>query len=113
MKKYYAFLLSLVLILGACGNKYDKEIDSVVKKEKSDNKEDKYFNQFKKDKSNIYVYDDGNIIVLSYKSIKGSDTVTYDLYRKTQGNGKYEKDNDHVERFVKEHEPDYKEENMK
>ncbi|RIM33163.1 cystatin-like fold lipoprotein [Staphylococcus caprae] len=113
MKKYYIFLLGLALVLAGCGNKYEKEINSVVKKEKANSKEDKYFNEFNKKNSDIQVFDDGNIIVLSYKSIKGSDTVTHDLYRKSPGNDKYEKDNDHVERFFKDHKPDYKEENMK
>lgn len=114
MKKYYAFLLSLVLILGACGNKYDKEIDSVAKEVNKDiSKNDKEFVRYDRDKANTYVYDDGNIIIINYKALKGSDTKIFDLYKKNQTTGDYEYESGAAKKYMKNNEPDYKEENMK
>ncbi|RIM33688.1 cystatin-like fold lipoprotein [Staphylococcus caprae] len=114
MKKYYAFLLSLVLILGACGNKYDEEIDSVAKEVNKDiSKNDQEFVRYNKDKANTYVYDDGNIIILNYKSMKDSDVDVYKLYKKNQTTGDYEYESGAAKKYMKNNEPVYKEENMK
>ncbi|HEA4303515.1 TPA: cystatin-like fold lipoprotein, partial [Staphylococcus aureus] len=54
------------------------------------------------------------VITLTYKPIKDSDTLWTSLYRKNETTGKYEEDfNAKPEKFMKEHEPDYKEENLK
>ena len=83
MKKYYIFLLGLALVLAGCGNKYEKEINSVAKVANKDiSNDDKEFVKYNKDKANTYVYDDGNIIIINYKAIKGSNTKVYDLYKK-------------------------------
>ncbi|EZV59997.1 hypothetical protein V074_02269, partial [Staphylococcus aureus 2010-60-1240-1] len=110
------FILILSVALIACGKKYDKEIDEVskIEEKKIENWKDSDFRKYKRDTTNIYVYEDGKVITLTYKFKKDSDILTTDLYRKNETTGKYEEDdNVNKERYMKEHEPDYKEENLK
>ncbi|HDN3442145.1 TPA: cystatin-like fold lipoprotein [Staphylococcus aureus] len=110
------FILTLSVALIACGKKYDKEIDEVSKIQEKEIEERQSTDnrKYKRETTNIYVYEDGKVITLTYKPIKNSDTVTTKLYRKNETTGKYEQDYDaKKERYMKEHKPDYKEENLK
>ncbi|MCS5315202.1 MULTISPECIES: cystatin-like fold lipoprotein [Staphylococcus] len=113
-------LITLILVIStaliACGKKYDKEIEEVSKLENKSSKESQLKDtlEFKRDKSNIYVYNEGKVIALTYKSLKDSDTLWTSLYRKNETTGKYEEDyNAKPKKFMKENKPDYKEENLK
>ncbi|ACY11582.1 MULTISPECIES: cystatin-like fold lipoprotein [Staphylococcus] len=110
------FILILSVALIACGKKYDKEIDEVSKIEAKKVEELKTPDErkYKRETTNVYVYEDGKVITLTYKFRKGSDTLVTRLYRKNETTGKYEQDYDaKKERYMKEHKPDYKEENLK
>ncbi|UXV29658.1 DUF4467 domain-containing protein [Mammaliicoccus sciuri] len=116
MKKWCVLLLSIVLLLAACGQNYDKEIDEVAKLEKKavESSGISDYRDFKKDTSNFYVYEDGKIITVTYKTFKNSDTKFTNLYRLNETSGKYEEDKSiHVKKYMKNHESDYKEENLK
>ena len=107
-------MLGLALVLAGCGNKYEKEINSVAKVANKDiSNDDKEFVKYNKDKANTYVYDDGNIIIINYKAIKGSNTKVYDLYKKNQTSNEYEYESGKAKRYMENNKPDYKEENMK
>ncbi|EZT29784.1 hypothetical protein V113_02726, partial [Staphylococcus aureus Tur-4] len=70
--------------------------------------------KYKRETTNVYVYEDGKVITLTYKSKKDNDMLVTRLYRKNETTGKYEEDfNAKSEKFMKEHQPDYKEENLK
>ncbi|NKO44247.1 cystatin-like fold lipoprotein [Staphylococcus aureus] len=119
MKKRFLFITFLLVIsmtLVACGNKYNKEIEEVSKMEAQDVKDSELPDkrEYKRDTTNFYVYEDGQVITLTYKSLKDSDTLWTSLYRKNETTGKYEQDyNAKKKRYMKEHKPDYKEENLK
>lgn len=111
MKKWCVLLLSIVMILVACGQKYDKEIDEVTKLEKIDRDNS---DKVKRESSNYYVYENGNVIVMSYQSLAGGSSVGTYLYKKNETTDKYEEDrNIHVKEYMKDNKPDYKEENLK
>ncbi|HDF0610412.1 TPA: cystatin-like fold lipoprotein [Staphylococcus aureus] len=110
------FILVISTALIACGKKYDKEIEEVTKLESNSTKQSQLKDslEFKRDKSNVNVYDGGVIITLTYKSLKDSDSLWTSVYRKNETTGKYEKDyNAKPKKIMKENKPDYKEENLK
>ncbi|WP_215388238.1 cystatin-like fold lipoprotein [Staphylococcus aureus] len=119
MKKGFlisAFILVLSIALVACGKSYDKEIEEVVSLEQKDrnSNSDKEFRKYERKESDIYVYQDGKVITLSYKPFKDSDMLSTRVYRKNETTGKYEEDyNAKPKKFMKENKPDYKEENLK
>ncbi len=118
MKRFLSivFILAISITLVACGKNYDKEIEEVSKLKNSQIEKAKLsnVNKFQRDKSNIYVYDNGAVIVLKYHFTKNSSSVSYALYRKDETAGKYEEDyNAKPKKFMKENKPDYKEENLK
>ncbi|WP_457806457.1 cystatin-like fold lipoprotein [Staphylococcus aureus] len=113
---FITFILVISMALVACGNKYDKEIEEVSKMEEQDVKDSQLPDKrkYKRETTNFYVYEDGKVITLTYKKIKDSDTLVTRLYRKNETTGKFEEDyNAKKKRYMKEHKPDYKEENLK
>ncbi|HHC9965981.1 TPA: cystatin-like fold lipoprotein [Staphylococcus aureus] len=113
-------LITLILVIStaliACGKKYDKEIEEVTSLEIKDRNDssDTTFNKYERKKSNIYVYQDGKVIMLSYAPLKGNSELITRMYLKNETTGKYEKDiNGKPKKFMKENKPDYKEENLK
>ncbi|HGO2072827.1 cystatin-like fold lipoprotein [Staphylococcus aureus] len=119
MRKRFLFITFILVIstaLVACGKKYDKEIEEVSKLEENSIEKTKSDDdrKYKRETTNVYVYEDGKVITLTYKFRKDSDTLWTSLYRKNETTGKYEKDyNAKKKRYMKEHKPDYKEENLK
>ncbi|EZY71366.1 cystatin-like fold lipoprotein [Staphylococcus aureus] len=110
------FILILSVALIACGKKYDKEIDEVskIEEKKIEERQSTDNRKYKRETTNVYVYEDGKVITLTYKSKKDNDMLVTRLYRKNETTGKYEEDfNAKSEKFMKEHQPDYKEENLK
>ncbi|MCR0867622.1 DUF4467 domain-containing protein [Staphylococcus aureus] len=113
---FITFILIISMALVACGKKYDKEIEEVSKLEKeyTDGAQSSSTAGFERKRSNIFVYEDGKVITLTYKSQKDSDMLSTSLYRKNETTGKYEEDyNANKKQYMKEHKPDYKEENLK
>ncbi|MCS4502370.1 DUF4467 domain-containing protein [Staphylococcus aureus] len=113
-------LMTLILVIStsliACGKKYDKEIEEVSKLENTQIQKAKLSdaNKFERDKSNIAVYEDGKVIILTYHFVKGSDSLTQSFYRKNETTNKYEEQSsEKPKKFMKENKPDYKEENLK
>ncbi|WP_239733435.1 cystatin-like fold lipoprotein [Mammaliicoccus sp. J-M41] len=124
MKKWSVLLLSFTLLLTGCGQTYDKEIKEVIKLEKKifdDMGEAKDSNDKSatRDDSNINVYEDGNVITITNKPFKDFDSEVTSLYKRNETTGKYEREfnkyyeSDESEKYMKEHKPDYQEENMK
>lgn len=116
MKKWCILLFSIVLLLTACGQKYDKEIDEVTKlqKESINETKDSTDRDFKRKTSDFNVYEEGKVIVITYKYNKNKDDLWHTLYRLNETSNKYEKDlNTRAKDYMKNHEPDYKEENLK
>lgn len=116
MKKWSILLFSIVLLLTACGQKYDKEIDEVTKLEKQSVHEtkDSKDRDIKRKTSNFNVYEEGKVIVISYKYNKNHNYLWHTLYRLNETNNEYEEDkNGRAKDYMKNHEPDYKEENLK
>lgn len=113
-------LITLILVIStaliACGKKYDKEIEEVTSLEIKDRNDssDTTFNKYERKKSNIYVYQDGKVIMLIYAPLKGNSELSTRMYLKNETTGKYEEDiNGKPKKFMKENKPDYKEENLK
>jgi hypothetical protein len=113
-------LITLILVIStaliACGKKYDKEIEEVTSLEIKDRNDssDTTFNKYERKKSNIYVYQDGKVIMLSYAPLKGNSELSTRMYLKNETTGKYEKDiNGKPKEIYEENKPDYKEENLK
>ncbi|SCT28311.1 cystatin-like fold lipoprotein [Staphylococcus caeli] len=111
MKKWCVLLLSIMFLLAACGQKYDTEINEVTKLEKADRDNSK---KVDRKNSNFYVYEGGNVIVMSYQSLAGGTSIRSHLYKKNETTDKYEEDrNINAKKYMKNNEPDYKEENLK
>ncbi|HDP5859496.1 TPA: cystatin-like fold lipoprotein [Staphylococcus aureus] len=113
---FITFILVMSMTLVACGKKYDKEIEEVSKIEAQKIEKTKINDdrKYKRETTNIYVYEDGKVITLTYKFRKGSDTLVTRLYRRNETTGKFEQDyNANEVKYAKEHKPDYKEENLK
>lgn len=111
MKKWCALLLSMIVLLAACGNKYDEEFDKIIKQERESRKESK-FKKPTRENSNFKVYEEGKVILLSYV-YDDENTIHYSLYKKNETSGDYEEE-DHVneEEYEKNNKPDYEENNM-
>ncbi|MBH4735897.1 cystatin-like fold lipoprotein [Staphylococcus aureus] len=113
-------LMTLILVIStaliACGKKYDKEIEEVTSLEAKDRNDssDPEFNKYERKKSNIYVYEDGKVITLTYAPFKGSSELSTRMYIKNETTGNYKEDiNGKPKKFMKENKPDFKEENLK
>lgn len=110
-------LITLILVIStaliACGKKYDKEIEEVSKLEKESTK-DRSTKKFSRENSNFKVYENGKVIIVSYKSLDGNGVERNSFYRKNETTSKYEEDiNAKIKRYERENKPDYKEENLK
>lgn len=113
-------LITLILVVStsliACGKKYDKEIEKVSKLEEKSWNTDMISNakKFDRNTSNFYVYNDGDIILVSYQSMKSTKDLSTSMYYKNKTTGNYSENiNGKPKKFMKENNPDYKEENLK
>ena len=79
MRRWFVLILGLVILLSACGQKYDKEIDAVLNSERKSMSE----SSFKKPEKVIVskVYEDGKFITISFVYDKDG-TVWTSLYKK-------------------------------
>nr|WP_197724084.1 DUF4467 domain-containing protein [Staphylococcus warneri] len=119
LKKFVVMISVLTLVLFGCSSgKYTDKIDKAVKlQEKKQTKiakrdagdEVKHFD--KKD-ANIYVYDKGKYVILAYKPLSDDEEVHYYTYEFKGKKAKY-KENFNSKGYYQEHDPDYKEENMR
>ncbi|HDJ3806901.1 TPA: cystatin-like fold lipoprotein, partial [Staphylococcus aureus] len=62
---------------------------------------------FNKDKVNTYVFNDGKLIIISYKLFKDKDQMFYATYEFKNDKIFYKRDID-PKTYVKEHQSDYK-----
>ncbi|HEH3444413.1 TPA: cystatin-like fold lipoprotein [Staphylococcus aureus] len=116
MRRWFVLILGLVILLSACGQKYDKEIDEVTKLEKENKEETKDSNSRKIERKTSYfkVYDGGKVITVTYLPFKDSDVTTSKIYKLNETTEKYEKDyNQDAEKYEKSNKPEYEENNMK
>ncbi|HGZ8547110.1 TPA: hypothetical protein ACOF7O_000072 [Staphylococcus aureus] len=99
MRRWFVLILGLVILLSACGQKYDKEIDAVLNSERKSMSESS-FKKPEKSNSDFKVYEDG--------------TVWTSLYKKNETTDKYVKVEDMNEKeYQSNHKPVYEENNMK
>lgn len=117
MRRWFVLILGLVILLSACGQKYDKEIDEVTKLEKEsiqDVKNTKKYKNVERSKSYYKIYNDGEVIIMTYMPFKDSNTKVSRVYKINQTSDKYEEDsNIDAEKFEKDNKPVYEENNMK
>ena len=118
MKRIITVLLLFAIVLAGCGkgDKYDKDIDKVYKKQEETNKMLPAFG-LKVDKkvdrndSNTYVYKDGKVFVIGVQLSKKVEELNYFTYK--MKNGKQELDMDENPlKYKKSHKADYEEENV-
>ncbi|EHR97493.1 cystatin-like fold lipoprotein [Staphylococcus epidermidis] len=93
-------------------NKYQSQIDKVMEIQQETHKEmvkksDQVAPKFNKDKVNTYVFEDGKLIVLSYKLFKDKDQLFYATYEFKDDKIYYKRDID-SKTYVKNHHSDYK-----
>ncbi|EFG57792.1 lipoprotein [Staphylococcus aureus subsp. aureus EMRSA16] len=117
MRRWFVLILGLVILLSACGQKYDKEIDEVTKLEKEsiqDVKNTKKYKNVERSKSYYKIYNDGEVIIMTYMPFKDSNTKVSRVYKINQTSDQYEEDsNIDPEKFEKDNKPVYEENNMK
>nr|WP_233655334.1 lipoprotein [Staphylococcus aureus] len=65
MRRWFVLILGLVILLSACGQKYDKEIDAVLNSERKSMSESS-FKKPEKSNSDFKVYEDGKFITISF-----------------------------------------------
>ncbi|MCG2500612.1 DUF4467 domain-containing protein [Staphylococcus epidermidis] len=92
-------------------NKYQSQIDKVMEIQQETHKEmvkksDQVAPKFNKDKVNTYVFEDGKLIVISYKLFKDKDQLFYATYEFKDDKIYYKRDID-SKTYVKNHHPDY------
>ena len=93
-------------------NKYQSQINKVMEIQQETHKEmvkksDQVAPKFNKDKVNTYVFEDGKLIVLSYKLFKDKDQLFYATYEFKDDKIYYKRDID-SKTYVKNHHSDYK-----
>ena len=93
-------------------NKYQSQIDKVMEIQQEAHKEmvkksDQVAPKFNKDKVNTYVFEDGKLIVVSYKLFKDKDQLFYATYEFKDDKIYYKRDID-SKTYVKNHHSDYK-----
>lgn len=93
-------------------NKYQSQIDKVMEIQQETHKEmvkksDQVAPKFNKDKVNTYVFEDGKLIVVSYKLFKDKDQLFYATYEFKDDKIYYKRDID-SKTYVKNHHSDYK-----
>lgn len=109
MKK--AIILSFIAVglvmLTACGNQYDDEIDQVLKlenKKLDDSGTKTDLDSLNRDNAQIRVYKDGEAVTLTYEIREGDGPVSW-IYIKSDGDWE-RKGNKYINKIAKE-EPDY------
>ena len=70
-------------------------------------KSDQVIPKFNKDKVNTYVFEDGKLIMISYKLFKNKDQLFYATYEFKDDKIYYKRDIE-PKTYVKNHQPDYK-----
>ncbi|UDI77569.1 DUF4467 domain-containing protein [Staphylococcus taiwanensis] len=119
MKRLLVILGVCVLLVAACGNdKYTSKIDKAVKlQEQKQEKMAKNDNgdvvkHFDRKDANIYVFEKGKYVVLSYKPLSNNEEVHYFTYEfEGKKKAKYLENFD-TKKYIASHDSDYKEENM-
>ncbi|HDI7680281.1 TPA: DUF4467 domain-containing protein, partial [Staphylococcus aureus] len=110
-------IIMLSIINYGCGNeqnenKYQSQINKVMKIQQETHKEmvkksNEVNPEFNKDKVNAYVFDDGKLIIISYKLFKDKDQMFYATYEFKNDKIYYKRDIN-PKTYVKEHKSDYK-----
>lgn len=110
-------IIMLSIINYGCGNeqnenKYQSQINKVMKIQQETHKEmvkksNEVNHEFNKDKVNAYVFDDGKLIIISYKLFKDKDQMFYATYEFKNDKIYYKRDIN-PKTYVKEHKSDYK-----
>lgn len=119
MKKFIlGVLVILISILNSgCNdnqeeNKYQSKINKIMEIQQETHKEmvkkdDEFIPEFDKDKVNTYVFDDGKLIIISYKAFKNSGNLFFIPYV-FKYDKIYYKEHFDAKTYVKEHKPNYK-----
>lgn len=110
-------IIMLSIINYGCGNEqneneYQSQINKVMKIQQETHKEmvkksNEVNPEFNKDKVNAYVFDDGKLIIISYKLFKDKDQMFYATYEFKNDKIYYKRDIN-PKTYVKEHKSDYK-----
>lgn len=110
-------IIMLSIINYGCGNeqnenKYQSQINKVMKIQQETHKEmvkksNEVNPEFNKDKVNAHVFDDGKLIIISYKLFKDKDQMFYATYEFKNDKIYYKRDIN-PKTYVKEHKSDYK-----
>ncbi|HAR7165413.1 TPA: DUF4467 domain-containing protein [Staphylococcus aureus] len=110
-------IIMLSIINYGCGNeqnenKYQSQINKVMKIQQETHKEmvkksNEVNPEFNMDKVNTYVFDDGKLIIISYKLFKDKDQMFYATYEFKNDKIYYKRDIN-PKTYVKEHKSDYK-----
>ncbi|HDZ3321825.1 TPA: DUF4467 domain-containing protein [Staphylococcus aureus] len=110
-------IIMMSIINYGCGNeqnenKYQSQINKVMKIQQETHKEmvkksNEVNPEFNKDKVNNYVFDDGKLIIISYKLFKDKDQMFYATYEFKNDKIYYKRDIN-PKTYVKEHKSDYK-----
>ncbi|HDP2763600.1 TPA: DUF4467 domain-containing protein [Staphylococcus aureus] len=110
-------IIMMSIINYGCGNeqnenKYQSQINKVMKIQQETHKEmvkksNEVNPEFNKDKVNAYVFDDGKLIIISYKLFKDKDQMFYATYEFKNDKIYYKRDIN-PKTYVKEHKSDYK-----
>lgn len=112
-----ALIIMMSIINSGCShdqkeNKYQSHIDKVMEIQQETHKEmvkkdDEFIPEFDKDKVNTYVFDEGKLIIISYKAFKNSGNLFFIPYV-FKDDKIYYKEHFDAETYVKEHKADYK-----
>lgn len=110
-------IIMMSIINYGCGNeqnenKYQSQINKVMKIQQETHKEmvkksNEVNPEFNKDKVNAYVFNDGKLIIISYKLFKDKDQMFYATYEFKNDKIYYKRDIN-PKTYVKEHQSDYK-----
>ncbi|MCI2789583.1 DUF4467 domain-containing protein [Staphylococcus warneri] len=93
-------------------NKYQSKINKIMEIQQETHKEmvkkdDEFIPEFDKDKVNTYVFDEGKLIIISYKAFKNSGNLFFIPYV-FKDDKIYYKEHFDAETYIKEHKADYK-----
>lgn len=112
-----ALIIMMSIINSGCShdqkeNKYQSHIDKIMEIQQETHKEmvkkdDEFIPEFDKDKVNTYVFDEGKLIIISYKAFKNSGNLFFIPYV-FKDDKIYYKEHFDAETYVKEHKADYK-----
>ena len=93
-------------------NKYQSKIDEILSIQQKKHQDmvkssDKVNPEFKKERVNRYVYNDGKLIIISYPLYKGNNKLFYAAYE-YKNDKIYYKRGFNAKAYVEQHKPDYK-----